>query len=894
MRITSLGSGNMDDVDSTKEKRNEKTVKILKKNKPSAAKRSRLSMSAYFSICFALTFIVASIFVIVIVNQSMRNEALSDAREKTNIVLERNLATHHYFSQELKPKLFDTIASSQSPDYFEPIWMSSTYAIRQIDKYFNSNEEYSDYYYKECAVNARSPQNEADDYESAFIEELNKDPNLHHRSEIRKFDGQAYFVTLHRGETMEQSCLKCHSTPDKAPGDLVTQYGDQRSFNRNAGDIVSAVSIRVPLANAYAATRETSIKLSVLLLTIVSLMLTAIYVFTKKTIMLRASKLENLNQQLVVEMNERKRAEEALKQKEEMIRALVETSRDWIWEIDDKGIHTYCNPAFEKTLGYRSEDMIGRSSLDFMHEEDRKTVEEKMPQWIESKSSWKNLVIRWRHKDGSYRYLESNAVPILDSQKNLLGFRGVDRDITERKQTEDALKRHNLRSQVLLKLNKMRVASKEQILDFVREEVIEVTQSEFAFLGSLDEDESIMVIESWSKEAMAKCAVSNEPIHFPISKAGLWAEAVRQRKPVIINNCTAKKGFPKGHIPIKRFMCVPVFEGNQIVMVAAVANKKKEYGESDISVISSMMNDTWSLFKQKQNEEEINNLAKFPSENPNPVLRIDDDGKLLYANTAADSLVKQWGCTVGQTVPSHWQNIVTDAFQKETQQRTEIEHDEKVFSFAIAPVADAGYTNLYGRDITEHKKAEESLRQYEHIVFSSTDMQAILDREFIYLAVNPAYLRAFEKTQDEIVGHSVLEVFGEEFFDTVIKPQATQCLAGQEARYQNWFDFPTSGCRYMDVAYAPYIGPDSDILGFVVTARDSTELKRTEEQLEIAKEHAETANTAKSQFLANMSHEIRTPMSVITGFSDILITENLTKEQLSYAELIRNAGKSLL
>ena len=150
------------------------------------------------------------------------------------------------------------------------------------------------------------------------------------------------------------------------------------------------------------------------------------------------------------DITERKRAEEELRQKEETILAMVETSQDWIWEIDATGVHTYCNPAFEQILGYAPEDLIGRSSLDFMHEEDREIVQDKLPVWVANKSGWKNLIIRWRHKDGGLRYLESNSVPILDSQRNLLGFRGIDRDITERKQVEEELRERTRVNQILL------------------------------------------------------------------------------------------------------------------------------------------------------------------------------------------------------------------------------------------------------------------------------------------------------------------------------------------------------------------------------------------------------------------------------------------------------------
>jgi PAS domain S-box-containing protein len=138
-----------------------------------------------------------------------------------------------------------------------------------------------------------------------------------------------------------------------------------------------------------------------------------------------------------VDITERKRTQEALRKSEEMVRALVETSRDWIWAIDLDGRHTYCNPAIETILGYRPDELIGKRSLDFMQSDDRRVVEDGLPKWIAEKRGWSNLLVRWRHKDGSWRFLESNSVPILNAAGELVGFRGVDRDTSDRRRAEE-------------------------------------------------------------------------------------------------------------------------------------------------------------------------------------------------------------------------------------------------------------------------------------------------------------------------------------------------------------------------------------------------------------------------------------------------------------------------
>ena len=136
-----------------------------------------------------------------------------------------------------------------------------------------------------------------------------------------------------------------------------------------------------------------------------------------------------------------------------------------------------------------------------------------------------------------------------------------------------------------------------------------------------------------------------------------------------------------------------------------------------------------------------------------------------------------------------------------------------------------------GEDITERRQAEHSLHQFKHIVSSSTDMLALLDKQFKYLTVNMAYSEAFNLTPEQLIGNTVDEVFGEEFFNAVIKPNADRCLGGEEVSYQDWFDFPTHGRRYMNVTYYPYYGEDNKIMGFVVNGRNITERKRAQAEL---------------------------------------------------------------
>ena len=153
---------------------------------------------------------------------------------------------------------------------------------------------------------------------------------------------------------------------------------------------------------------------------------------------------------IVRDVTERRQAELELRVHTDTLGAIVETSRDWIWATDLQGAHTYSNAAVESILGYRPGELAGASSFELMHAEDRQWVAARVAECTRTRQGWSNMLIRWRHRDGSWRYLESNAVPYFDDDGELAGFRGVDRDITERKRAEEQLQQQEQRLRLIL------------------------------------------------------------------------------------------------------------------------------------------------------------------------------------------------------------------------------------------------------------------------------------------------------------------------------------------------------------------------------------------------------------------------------------------------------------
>lgn len=239
-----------------------------------------LSMRTYIFLIIGALFIFITGFTIFFVHSNMRDQAISEAQSKARLLLDCNLATHTYFTRILKPSLFETIKPISNKDYFDPAWMSSTYAVGKMHEYFRHFSPET-FMYKEASIDARSDQNEADDLEKTFLKELKADPSLVQKNSIRFVDGKPYLTIMRRGEEMQPSCLRCHSTPDQAPGDLVARYGPVKSFNRNLDDVAQAISVRIPLSAAYRNSDYFSVKLSAFLVAALMACFFGLFVFLK-------------------------------------------------------------------------------------------------------------------------------------------------------------------------------------------------------------------------------------------------------------------------------------------------------------------------------------------------------------------------------------------------------------------------------------------------------------------------------------------------------------------------------------------------------------------------------------------------------------------------------------
>ena len=174
---------------------------------------------------------------------------------------------------------------------------------------------------------------------------------------------------------------------------------------------------------------------------------------------------------------------------------------------------------------------------------------------------------------------------------------------------EEALRLDESRLEAVWQLSQMTKATLKEITDFVLEEGVRLTKSQIGYLAFMNEDETVLTMQAWSKTAMEQCAVMDKPMDYPLETTGLWGEAVRQRRPMITNDYAVpnlcKKGYPSGHVEIRRHLNIPVFDGDHIVAVAGVGNKDEEYDESDVRQLTLLMNGMWWQIKRQRAEEEL-------------------------------------------------------------------------------------------------------------------------------------------------------------------------------------------------------------------------------------------------------------------------------------------------
>jgi len=378
--------------------------------------------------------------------------------------------------------------------------------------------------------------------------------------------------------------------------------------------------------------------------------------------------------------------------------------------MDLNGKFILVNKVLSELLGYSPEELLTMSVLSVTHPDDK-----------ESCFAYKNSVLagetqgklekRHINKDGGVSWGLFSLSLVTDRNGKPEYFIAAIEDIASAKRAERLfeVRLHLMEFAVNHSLNELMV----ETLDVVEE----LTNSQIGYFHFLEPDQKTLSLQAWSTHTTQKmCKAEARGMHYAVDEAGVWVDCVHKRETVIHNDYAVlkhKKGLPPGHAPIIREMGVPVFRDEAIVAILGVGNKPSPYTQIDVDIIMTLADVTWDIVERKQISSEIENLARFPNQNPNPILRVDKNGVVLYANDAARTLLDDIGVEQGAKLSGEISELFLSTSTLADGGLSDFECVGRFFHLSIVEIADSGYVNIYGMDITQRREIEQNLKESE-------------------------------------------------------------------------------------------------------------------------------------------------------------------------------------
>ncbi|MDD5511818.1 MAG: PAS domain S-box protein, partial [Dehalococcoidales bacterium] len=618
------------------------------------------------------------------------------------------------------------------------------------------------------------------------------------------------------------------------------------------------------------------------------------------------------------DITDRKQAEEVIKQSEAKYSSLVENSNDGIIIIEN-GILRFINTKMSKMTGFAPEEAVGRKFVDFSPPEEKAILMERHLRRMSGEKVPETYEATIVSRDGHHIFVEVHANNTV-YQGNPVVI-AIIRDITERKRAEKKILLNTRHVQSLLELYRMAEDETKSISDYM-DCMLEASQislqSHFAFIGMMNADESVMTIHKWSKGTMEQCATEEKPVHYTIAEAGLWGEVIRQRRPIVVNDYDAtlehKKGYPEGHVPIKRFLSIPVFSGGKIVAVAAVANKESEYDDSDVDALTSLLNETWNLIERKISQENFRNSL---DNSPLGIRIVSENGDTLYTNRVLLDIYGYDSMEELNTVPIR-QRYSPASYAEHRERRRKRKLGEFVPDGYIVSIIrkdrevrhlevfrkevvwdNKPETQVLYHDITDRKRAEDELKQERNLFVSGPTVV------FRWIATYGWPIDYVSLNVYDLLGYTAAELMdGKHLFADMLHPDDLPRIAEANERAER-----RKGQRILIGEYR-ILTKDGEIKwvhehtmlvrddegavkyhhGYVT---DITEQKKTEAEKREMERKAQVASRLASvgEMASGIAHEINNPLTSVIGFSELLMEKDLPEDLRKDVEIIHSGAK---
>ena len=416
----------------------------------------------------------------------------------------------------------------------------------------------------------------------------------------------------------------------------------------------------------------------------------------------------------------------------------------------------------------------------------------------------------------------------------------------------------------------------QEFLDYALNEAISLTGSRFGYIYFYREESRQFVLNSWSKDVMGECGVVEPQTCYGLDATGFWGEAVRQGKPVILNDFPAphalKKGYPEGHVPLTKFMTVPVFHDGGIVAVVGVANKAEDYNETDVLQLTLLMDAVWKSVDAMRVAEALREserrFRRVYEDSPVAYHSLDSDGKLLDVNPAWLGMLgyareEVLGRPLGDfmTPESRDQFVRTFHDFRQSGCSNGREYRMRRGDRGLVTVAADGvfvhdergnplFTHCVLHNITERKAMEDAVLEKERflsdIIENSGALVFVKDRRGRYEMVNHKWEEAIGITREMTLGKTDEILFpgpdGEQFHRNDCEVMETGVMMEREEVLQ-----APSGTRYFLSVKFPIRNREGVVSGVCGMATEITGRKTDELRLRAALAEADRFRRALDQ-----------------------------------------------
>jgi PAS domain S-box-containing protein len=342
----------------------------------------------------------------------------------------------------------------------------------------------------------------------------------------------------------------------------------------------------------------------------------------------------------------------ALQESRQQLEMALDSANESIWTWNLENGQAYWSSGFYRTLGYANLEFPASTEewMSHMHPDDRDATLNGIDEQLARHVDMLEIEFRMRAKNGDWRWMRGRGKVVESgADGHPIKLYGTNLDITERRENEEANLRQAERGLALIRFaEKADYLNEEQLLTYGLEEAERLTGSEMGFLHFVNDDQETLTLVTWTSGALTQCQAAHDT-HYPISSAGIWADAFRERRPVIVNDYAAannKRGLPQGHTQLNRLISVPVIENDKVKVIAGVGNKKDAYHQDDVDFVQLLLTDLWRIVQRARAERALRDALSVVEASPVVSFRWNAEEGWPVVYVSAN--ISRWGYTPEQ------------------------------------------------------------------------------------------------------------------------------------------------------------------------------------------------------------------------------------------------------